>query len=60
MRGIIRVGDVHSHGGYVETGASNSDVMGRTPARVGDRCTCPLHGVEINLKCQTSSASHSM
>ncbi|RQT03687.1 PAAR domain-containing protein, partial [Burkholderia contaminans] len=44
MRGIIRVGDVHSHGGRVETGASNSEVMGRAVARQGDRCTCPLHG----------------
>ncbi|EMD9441058.1 PAAR domain-containing protein [Burkholderia cepacia] len=44
MRGIIRVGDVHSHGGRVETGAANSEVMGRAVARQGDRCTCPLHG----------------
>lgn len=44
MRGIIRVGDVHSHGGRVETGALSRGVMGRAVARRGDRCTCPLHG----------------
>lgn len=44
MRGVIRVQDVHSHGGHVETGAPNSEVMGRAVARKGDRCTCPLHG----------------
>jgi len=44
MRGVIRVGDVHSHGGRVQTGASSSEVMGQAVARKGDRCTCPLHG----------------
>ncbi|MDR8032065.1 PAAR domain-containing protein [Burkholderia cenocepacia] len=44
MRGIIRVGDVHSHGGRVESGAANSEVMGRAVARIGDRCICPIHG----------------
>ncbi|MGF6240622.1 putative Zn-binding protein involved in type VI secretion [Paraburkholderia sp. GAS38] len=44
MRGIIRKGDRHSHGGRVETGAPNSEVMGRPVARKGDRCTCPIHG----------------
>ncbi|MBN3727314.1 PAAR domain-containing protein [Burkholderia sp. Ac-20379] len=44
MRGIIREGDIHSHGGRVESGAANSEVMGRATARVGDRCTCPIHG----------------
>lgn len=44
MRGVIRVGDRHSHGGTVETGAPNSKVMGRAVARIGDRCICPEHG----------------
>ncbi|MBN3838036.1 MULTISPECIES: PAAR domain-containing protein [Burkholderia] len=44
MRGIIRVGDRHSHGGTVETGAPNSKVMGRAVGRIGDRCVCPEHG----------------
>lgn len=44
MRGVIRVGDVHSHGGLVQTGAPHSEVMGRAVARKGDRCTCPMHG----------------
>nr|WP_310138816.1 PAAR domain-containing protein [Burkholderia ambifaria] len=44
MRGIVRVGDVHSHGGRVESAAPNSEVMGRAVARIGDRCTCPIHG----------------
>lgn len=44
MRGIIRVGDLHSHGGRVQTGAPNSEVMGQAVGRKGDQCTCPLHG----------------
>ncbi|WGS53052.1 PAAR domain-containing protein [Paraburkholderia sp. D15] len=44
MRGIIRVGDLHTHGGRVETGAAHSEVMGKAVSRKGDRCTCPLHG----------------
>jgi uncharacterized Zn-binding protein involved in type VI secretion len=44
MRGIIRVGDVHSHGGRVGAGAPNSEVMQQAVARKGDRCTCPQHG----------------
>ena len=44
MRGIIRVGDVHTHGGRVESGAAISKVMGRAVARFGDTCSCPIHG----------------
>lgn len=44
MRGIIRVGDSHTHGGRVEAGAEISKVMGRAVARFGDACSCPIHG----------------
>ncbi|MCL1620868.1 PAAR domain-containing protein [Ralstonia pseudosolanacearum] len=44
MRGIIRVGDLTSHGGRVETGAPASSVMGRAVARKGDHCSCPVPG----------------
>ncbi|WP_323119485.1 PAAR domain-containing protein [Burkholderia alba] len=44
MRGMIRVGDLHSHGGRVESGAPHSEVMDRAVARKGDRCSCPMHG----------------
>ncbi|MFC0130642.1 PAAR domain-containing protein [Ralstonia solanacearum] len=44
MRGIIRVGDLTSHDGRVETGAPASTVMGRAVARKGDRCSCPVPG----------------
>ncbi|MCR4469711.1 PAAR domain-containing protein [Burkholderia sp. SCN-KJ] len=44
MRGIIRVGDSHTHGGRVESGAEISKVMGRAVARFGDTCSCPIHG----------------
>ncbi|RQZ06869.1 PAAR domain-containing protein [Burkholderia sp. Bp9031] len=44
MRGIIRVGDKHTHGGRVESGAATSTVMGRAVARIGDVCSCPVHG----------------
>ncbi|UXU89984.1 PAAR domain-containing protein [Burkholderia sp. S-53] len=44
MRGIVRVGDMHTHGGRVESGAVRSKVMGRAVARIGDACSCPIHG----------------
>ncbi|WP_175857274.1 PAAR domain-containing protein [Burkholderia anthina] len=44
MRGIIRVDDMHTHGGRVESGAATSKVMGRAVARIGDVCWCPIHG----------------
>ncbi|NTX25970.1 PAAR domain-containing protein [Burkholderia pyrrocinia] len=47
MRGIVRVGDVHTHGGRVESGAGRSKVMGRAVARIGDACSCPIHGAGV-------------
>ncbi|AXF24551.1 hypothetical protein CUJ89_30220 [Burkholderia pyrrocinia] len=44
MRGIVRVGDMHTHGGRVESGAGTSEVMERAVARIGDTCSCPIHG----------------
>lgn len=46
MRGVIRIGDSTSHGGAVKTGKSQSVVMGRAVACVGDKCTCPISGHE--------------
>ncbi|EKS9915566.1 MULTISPECIES: PAAR domain-containing protein [Burkholderia] len=42
MRGVIRVGDSTDHGCQVKTGSERSVVMGRSVARVGDRCTCQV------------------
>ncbi|PWF42679.1 PAAR domain-containing protein [Massilia glaciei] len=47
MRGVIRLNDPTTHGGKVISAASNSTVMGRAVARVGDRCFCPQRGHEI-------------
>ncbi|CAB3777882.1 hypothetical protein LMG28688_00460 [Paraburkholderia caffeinitolerans] len=44
MRGIIRVGDMTSHGGHVKAGSEVGTVMRRAVARKGDRCTCPIEG----------------
>jgi uncharacterized Zn-binding protein involved in type VI secretion len=45
MKRVIRLGDPHSHGGVVQrVGATQSDVMGKPLARVGDVCVCPLKG----------------
>ncbi|MEF9413161.1 PAAR domain-containing protein [Ralstonia sp. SM1864_UCD524_TZ4] len=44
MRGVIRIGDLTSHGGQVLTGAEKSRVMGQAVARVGDKCSCPMPG----------------
>jgi len=47
MKNVIRVGDPTSHGGVVETCASNFMVEGRPVARVGDTCVCPMEGHQI-------------
>lgn len=44
MRGVIRLGDLTSHGGKVITANSRSTVHGSKVARKGDACTCPIKG----------------
>lgn len=42
---VIRLGDPTSHGGKVDNvAASHYTVGGIAVARVGDKCSCPLHG----------------
>ncbi|SDF86960.1 PAAR domain-containing protein [Paraburkholderia phenazinium] len=43
-RRFICVGDKHSHGGNVVSGASQSDIDGKAIARVGDSAICKIHG----------------
>jgi len=43
-KGVIRLGDPHSHGGKVVKASGHSLVMGRAVACVGDECTCPVPG----------------
>jgi len=43
-RPFICVGDTHSHGGAVVSGAPDSDIDGKPVARIGDRAVCRLHG----------------
>lgn len=44
-RGVIRLGDKTSHGGWVsDVTATHSTVGGRPVARVGDLCVCPIAG----------------
>ena len=45
MPNIIRLNDPTSHGGKVAfVTATHFTVGGLAVARVGDKCTCPLHG----------------
>lgn len=44
MRGVIRLGDPHSHGGTVVT-ASGALFAGKKVMLVGDSVSCPLHGL---------------
>jgi uncharacterized Zn-binding protein involved in type VI secretion len=44
MRGVIRLGDPTSHGGSVIAASGRSVVLGKTVARVGDACSCPMRG----------------
>ena len=47
MKGVIRLGDPHSHGGNVIT-ASGADFDGKPVALVGDSVSCPKKGHGIN------------
>lgn len=45
MPNVIRLNDPTSHGGKVASvTATHFTVGGIAVARVGDKCTCPLHG----------------
>ena len=45
MPNVIRLNDPTSHGGkVVSVTATHFTVGGIAVARVGDKCTCPLHG----------------
>lgn len=43
MRGVIRLGDPHSHGGKVAT-ASGALFAGKKVMLAGDTVSCPQHG----------------
>ena len=41
---ISTVGDRTTHGGTVITGSPTRMVQGKKVARLGDMCSCPIHG----------------
>jgi uncharacterized Zn-binding protein involved in type VI secretion len=46
MKRVIRLDDPTNHGGKVTSvGAHQTNMMGKPVARVGDLCSCPMHGV---------------
>lgn len=45
MRKVIRLNDHTSHGGkVVNVAATHFTIDGMAVARVGDKCSCPVHG----------------
>jgi uncharacterized Zn-binding protein involved in type VI secretion len=45
MANVIRLNDPTSHGGKVDSVTATQFIVGGIAvARVGDKCTCPLHG----------------
>lgn len=44
MKGVIRLGDLTSHGGKVIAASATSRVHGIPVARKGDACVCPVKG----------------
>ena len=44
MKGVIRLGDLTSHGGKVVVASATSSVNGLAVARKGDACVCPIPG----------------
>ncbi|OCF95956.1 PAAR domain-containing protein [Gilliamella sp. wkB308] len=47
MKGVIRLGDPHSHGGNVIS-ASGAKFDGKPVALVGDQVSCPKKGHGVN------------
>lgn len=47
MKGVIRLDDPTTHGGKVVSAGGRTTVLGKTIARVGDRCTCPIRGHSV-------------
>ncbi|MCX8639084.1 PAAR domain-containing protein [Gilliamella sp. B3172] len=47
MKGVIRLGDPHSHGGIVIS-ASGANFDGKPVALVGDTVSCPKKGHGVN------------
>lgn len=47
MKGVIRLGDLTSHGGKVIVASATSSVNGLAVARQGDACVCPIPGHSI-------------
>jgi uncharacterized Zn-binding protein involved in type VI secretion len=47
MKGVIRLGDVTSHGGKVVVASGTVFVGGIAVARQGDACICPMKGHAI-------------
>lgn len=43
-RPFICIGDTHSHGGAVTSGATDSDIGGKAIACLGDTAVCSVHG----------------
>lgn len=55
MRGVIRLGDITTHGGNVIQASSEMVVHGRPVALVGDLVTCPQPGHGTNPIIEGSS-----
>lgn len=55
MKGIIRLGDRHTHGGNVIS-ASGADFAGKPVALVGDKVSCskPGHGINPIIEGNTT------
>lgn len=47
MHTIAGLGDITSHGGRVITGSTSRLIRGNILVRLGDLCTCPIHGLTI-------------
>ena len=45
MPNTSRIGDIHSHGGTIITGASSVVDQNSPTARIGDLAVCPIHGI---------------
>lgn len=55
MPGVIRIGDKTSSGGTVLQGSSGVQFQGKAVSCLGDKVTCPAHGMTVIAEGDTDS-----
>lgn len=53
-KNVVVLNDATSHGGKVSSASSTFDIQGKKAALLNDTVTCPKHGTNPIVECDTS------